>query len=75
MMMIMKQIGTGNAREMEIFADEVRKDIERLGYNLVVEFEALMERKYGKLVRSNFGTVILKGNTIDEIETFIAKVK
>lgn len=75
MMMVMKQIGTGNAREMEIFADEVRKDIERLGYNLVAEFEVLMERKYGKLVRSNFGTVTLKGNTIDEIETFIAEVK
>ena len=39
----MKQIGTGNAREMEIFADEVRKDIERLGYNLEAEFEVLME--------------------------------
>ena len=75
MMMIMKQIGTGNAREMEIFADEVRKDIERLGYNLVAEFEVLMEEKYGELVRSNFGRVMLKGNTVDEIETFIAEIK
>ena len=75
MMMIMKQIGTGNAREMEIFADEVRKDIERLGYNLVVEFEVLMEEKYGELVMSNFGRVMLQGNTVDEIETFIAEIK
>lgn len=75
MMMIMKQIGTGNAREMEIFADEVRKDIERLGYNLVAEFETLMEEKYGELVMSNFGRVMLKGNTVDEIESFIAEIK
>ena len=75
MMMVMKQIGTGNAREMEIFADEVRKDIERLGYNLVVEFEVLMEEKYGELVMSNFGRVMLQGNTVDEIETFIAEIK
>lgn len=75
MMMIMKQIGAGNAREMEIFADEVRKDIERLGYNLVVEFEVLMEEKYGELVMSNFGRVMLQGNTVDEIETFIAEIK
>ena len=75
MMMIMKQIGTGNAREMEIFADEVRKDIERLGYNLEAEFEVLMEEKYGELVMSNFGRVMLKGNTVDEIETFIAEIK
>lgn len=75
MMMIMKQIGAGNAREMEIFTDEVRKDIERLGYNLVVEFEVLMEEKYGELVMSNFGRVMLQGNTVDEIETFIAEIK
>jgi len=73
--MIIKQIGTGNAREMEIFADEVKRDIERLGYDLAVEYEVLMEERYGELRRSNFGRVMLKGNTIDEIETFIAEVK
>ena len=62
MMMIMKQIGTGNAREMEIFADEVKKDIERLGYNLEAEFEVLMEEKYGELVYSKFYEVYLAGD-------------
>ena len=72
--MISRKIGTGNLREMEIFADEVNRDIKKLGYNLNASVEVIKIEKYGETINSNFGNVILIGKS-NEIDSFIEEAK
>ena len=72
--MVSRKIGTGNLREMEIFADEVNRDIKKLGYNLNASVEVVKIEKYGEIINSNFGNVILIGES-KEIDSFIEEAK
>lgn len=72
--MVSRKIGTGNLREMEIFADEVNRNIKKLGYNLNASVEVVKIEKYGEIINSNFGNVILIGES-KEIDSFIEEAK